>query len=50
MQDMLTENVELQEKQLDDINYAVMGATDNIERGNDEVCRIFTSKYYLWDH
>lgn len=37
MQDILTENVEIQSQQIEEIHDTILHATDNVQRGNEQV-------------
>ena len=37
MQDMLTENVDIQAHQISEIHDTIMGATENVREGNEQV-------------
>ncbi|RXG52563.1 Syntaxin-18 [Armadillidium vulgare] len=37
MQDLFTENVEIQSQQIDEIHETILHATDNVQRGNEQV-------------
>lgn len=40
MQNMLTENVDIQAHQIEEIHDTILTATENVREGNEQVCNV----------
>ena len=47
MQNILTEHVEIQGQQIEEIQETILAATENVQEGNEQVCLLFCINYII---